>query len=88
MEGHIGTKFVWKNAAAPFDLKVVAFANSFFERGGTARSLSWWCCRAFREFHFIWSPDLDMGYVREVAPDWVICQTIERFLPRTPQNVA
>jgi hypothetical protein len=85
-EGHIGTRFVWRNAAAPFDLKVVAFANSFFERGGSAGHLSWWCCRAFREFHFIWLPDMDMGYVRQEAPDWVICQTIERFLPRSPQD--
>jgi hypothetical protein len=86
VEGHVGTNYVWKNASAPIDLKVVAFANSFFERGGSARSLSWWACRAFREFRFIWSPDLDMDYVRQTNPDWVICQTIERFLPRTPQD--
>lgn len=85
-EGHQGTRLVWQNRAAPLDIKVVAFANSFFERGGNARSLSWWCCRAFREFHFIWSPDLDMDYVRAAAPDWVFCQTIERFLVRPPQD--
>jgi hypothetical protein len=84
--GHIGTRLVWRNRAAPIDLRVVAFANSFFERGGSARSLSWWFSRAVREFHFIWSPDLDLDYVRRVAPDWVICQTIERFLARTPQD--
>jgi hypothetical protein len=85
-EGHLGTRLVWQNLAAPFDVKVVAFANSFFERGGNARALSWWCSRAFREFHFIWTPDLDMDYVRAAAPDWVICQTIERFLLRPPQD--
>ena len=85
-EGHLGTRLVWQNRAAPFDVKVVAFANSFFERGGNARALSWWCSRAFREFHFIWSADLDMAYVRAEAPDWVICQTIERFLVRPPQD--
>lgn len=84
--GHAGIRFVWRNPAAPFDLRVVAFANSFFERGGDARSLSWWCARAFREFHFLWAPELDMDYVRREAPDWVICQTIERFLPLLPQD--
>jgi hypothetical protein len=84
---HCGTRLVWQNEAAPLDLCIVAFANSFFERGGSARSLSWWFCRAVREFHFIWSPDLDFDYVRRIAPDWVICQTIERFLARAPRDV-
>ena len=84
---HIGVKYVWRNETAPFNMKVVAFANSFFERAGTARSLSWWFCRVFREFHFVWSPDLDMNYVRREQPDLVICQTIERFLGRLPADI-
>lgn len=83
---HIGTRYVWRNEGAPYDLKVVAFANSFFERGGSPRTLTWWFQRAFREFHFIWSPDLDMSYVRKTCPDLIICQTIERFLGRLPND--
>ena len=85
-DDHIGTRYVWRNSQAPINLKVVAFANSFFERAGSARALSWWFCRSFREFHFIWSPNLDIDYVRSTRPDWVICQTIERFLPQQPSD--
>jgi hypothetical protein len=85
-EGHIGIKRVWNNSKAPIDLCIVAFANSFFERGGSARCLSWWFARAFREFHFIWSADIDFAYVARIKPDVVICQTIERFLLRTPSD--
>ncbi|MDE2179212.1 MAG: hypothetical protein KGJ50_13090, partial [Xanthomonadaceae bacterium] len=83
---HIGTRYAWRNELAPIDLKVVAFGNSFFERGGTARSITWWFQRAFREFHFLWSPELNMDYVRMIKPDIVVCQTIERFLGRLPDD--
>ena len=82
---HVGTRYVWRNASAPFPKKVVAFANSFFERGGDARCLSWWFARSFREFHFVWHPNVDLDYVDREQPDWVIAQTIERFLPIHPQ---
>lgn len=80
--GHIGTRRVWKRDDAPFDLRVVAFANSFFDTGETASRISWWASRLFREFHFIWGPDFDFAYVDRIRPDVVIGQTIERFLPR------
>jgi len=83
---HVGARYVWRTPTAPIDLKVVAFASSSFERGRTARSLSWWFARAFREFHFLWSPELQADYVRAHRPDWVICQTIERFLHRVPES--
>lgn len=86
-EGHLGTRIVWSRNDAPINQCVIAFANSFFERGGSARSLSWWFARAFKEFHFIWSPDIDFDYVARFNPDVVICQTIERFLMRTPQDI-
>jgi hypothetical protein len=83
---HIGTKSVWKNSSAPLPLKVVAFGNSFFEAGTYAGELSWWAARCFREFHFLWSPVVDIGYVEKIRPDLVICQTIERFLPLVPKS--
>ncbi|WP_152045879.1 hypothetical protein [Aureimonas psammosilenae] len=81
---HLGSRFIWRNDSAKLPLRVVAFANSFFERGTTAIGLSWWAARWFREFHFLWSPEIDFDYVDRVKPDWVICQTIERFLPVPP----
>jgi len=86
-DGHTGTRIVWRNDQAPLNIRVVTFANSFFERGGSARTLSWWFSRAVREFHFIWSADLDFDYVGRNRPDWVFCQTVERFLSRVPQDI-
>ncbi len=77
---HVGTHYVWRNAKAINKLKVIAFGNSFFDRGTSISCLSWWLARLFSEFHFIWSPDMDFEYINKVKPDLVIGQTIERFL--------
>lgn len=82
--GHIGVKVIWKNSTALVNLKVVVFGNSFFERGVNSACFSWWAARWFREFHFLWHPDIDYDYIDSVKPDVVICQTIERFLPKLP----
>ncbi len=84
--GHIGTRFVWRNANAAVPMKVVAFGNSYFERGGDAGGLSWWFARVFREFHFVWDPRMDADYVAAEKPDWVVCQTVERFMPSVPER--
>ena len=81
---HLGRRVVWRTPTAPIRARVVVFGNSFFERGMAPRSISWWFARAFSEFHFCWLPELDEDYVRAVQPDWVVCQTVERFLPQVP----
>lgn len=83
---HLGNRVVWRNANAPIQCKVVAFANSFFERGKSAIGLSWWFARFFSEFHFVWDPGMDEDYIRLVNPDVVLCQTIERFLSYVPKT--
>ena len=85
-DAHVGTTIVWQNPQAPLEMKAVAFGNSFFERGGSPRGLSWWFKYLFREFHFVWSPRISTGYVVENRPEVVICQTIERFLPNVPHQ--
>jgi hypothetical protein len=84
--GHKGIRRVWRNAAAPFPHRVVAMANSFFERGEASTQLSWWFALLFAEFHFYWNPELDEDYVAKVSPDIVVCQTIERFLRSVPEQ--
>jgi hypothetical protein len=83
---HVGTNIIWSNKSAPIDLKVVAFANSFFERGAAPRGLSWWFKHLFREFHFVWSPDMQRDYITGANFDLVVCQTIERFVYRVPRS--
>lgn len=85
-EGLQNIRLVWRNPNAPSPLKVVAFGNSFFERGGGVHGLSWWFKHMFAEFHFHWRADMDIAYVDEHKPDIVICQTVERFLPEVPKS--
>jgi len=82
--GHIGTRMVYTNPQAPLPLKLVVFGNSFFEKGKSEYQISWWCRHLFREFHFLWQPEVDYAYVDSVQPELVICQTIERFLNKVP----
>ncbi|WP_131197023.1 alginate O-acetyltransferase AlgX-related protein [Lichenihabitans psoromatis] len=78
-----GTRVVYRNRTALLsDTCVVAFANSFFDVGDNPTHVSWWLARLFSEFHFVWSPEMNMDYVKHVKPKVVICQTIERFLSR------
>jgi hypothetical protein len=85
-EGLQNIRLVWRNPNAPSPLKVVAFGNSFFERGGGVHGLSWWFKHMFAEFHFHWRAEMDIAYVNEHKPDIVICQTVERFLPEIPKS--
>ncbi|WP_018062394.1 hypothetical protein [Caulobacter sp. UNC279MFTsu5.1] len=46
-DGHLGQQRTWSNANAPIKKRVLAFGNSFFERGGSPTGLSWWFGRWF-----------------------------------------
>ncbi len=81
---HNGMRRRWHNAGGISALRVMAFGNSFFERGGEPKKLSWWFARYFRDFAFVWGPDHDADGVAAFRPDIVVCQTIERFLPTVP----
>lgn len=86
LNGHIGLRRVFENPLAPVKKKLLVFGNSFFERGGHPKTLTWWFARMFSELHFVWEPVFDWGYVDRIGPDIVIGQTIERFLTRLPQT--
>ncbi len=83
--GHIGSHYSWESPQAPLDACVVCFGNSFFERGAP-RGLSYWFARAFREFHFIWTPELDAEYAASIGASHVLGQTIERYLVSLPSR--
>ncbi len=84
--GHEGINVVWQNPNAPIDKTVVAFSNSFFDVGDYPHQISWWLARYFKEFHFVWSRNVDEKYIEAVGPDILIAQTIERFLPMIPES--
>ncbi|WDF32267.1 hypothetical protein PTW37_10310 [Arthrobacter agilis] len=80
----VGSHNIWENSLAPNNKKVVVFGNSFFSGVESPTRLGWWFSRLFREYHMKWDNAVDLDYVRDVRPDYVIFQTIERFLVRPP----
>ena len=84
--GHTGMIRDWENLHAPHDIAVIAFGNSFFERGVRPESLSFWASRLFRRFTFVWTNRLDHKGHDLKMYDVAVCQTIERFLTPPPLN--
>lgn len=81
---HNGTILSWRSPLAPFGQRVLVFGNSFFGRGTSPDNLSWWFSRLFSECMFVWDYKIDWGLVRDFKPDFLIGQTIERFMVRCP----
>jgi hypothetical protein len=81
-----GTRQIFLNKKAAIDKKMVVFGNSFFEKT-PSWGLSPFFAGLFKEYHFIWSPNLDMEYCARVSADIVIAQTCERFLTRLPDDI-
>jgi len=85
-DGHIGIRREWTCHRSILDKSVVVFGNSMFERGGEPFGLSWWFSRIFRETTFVWIPEVDYEVVERKSPDYVVAQTVERFLGFLPSR--
>ena len=81
--GNVGYRAVWRNEHAPIDRRVCVFGNSFFERGQFG-TLSWFMKETFSWFCFNWTDRVEYSLIKKDRYDFVIAQTIERFLPRVP----
>lgn len=82
---HVGSHRVWRNPSAPIQKTIIVFGNSFFSTDvNMPAKLSWWFARIFSEYHFIWDSKVNHDYIAQVEPDYVVSQTIERFLARPP----
>ncbi|MBD9559610.1 hypothetical protein [Ensifer sp. ENS03] len=82
--GHIGIRRHWLNDSAPVNAKLFVAGNSFCGLGETQSTLNWWFSRIFREVFFDFNPSLNMDLCRSTSPDYVLTQTIERFLSAVP----
>jgi alginate O-acetyltransferase complex protein AlgJ len=85
VDGHIGTRRVFRNEHAPDPRVAVVFGDSFGFAGPRYQGLSWFMAQVFRETHFIWVPfGWDADYVRRVGAEAVLVQGAERFVARVP----
>jgi len=82
---HLGSEISFRNENAPIDKTLVVYGNSF-----CSLSPSWgmspFFASLFREFHFIWSYEIDFEQCKQIGADIVLFQTCERFLSRVPSR--
>jgi len=81
---HVGSNVVFENPMAKIQQKVILFGDSFSE--SRPHLLTGALAETFREVHFVWSVNLDYGYIKDVQPDIVISENVERFMPRVPTD--
>lgn len=86
VNGHIGTRRVFRNRRAPDKRTAVIFGDSYGFGAGHYQGVSWFLAQAFREVHFVWIPfGWDSEYVRRVGAEAVLAQGAERFVARVPR---
>jgi alginate O-acetyltransferase complex protein AlgJ len=86
VDGHIGTRRVFRNDQAPDDRVAVVFGDSFGFGADHYQGISWFMAQVFRETHFVWVPfGWDPDYVRGAGAGAVLIQGAERFVARVPR---
>jgi alginate O-acetyltransferase complex protein AlgJ len=86
VDGHIGTRRVFRNDRAPDPRLAVVFGDSFGFAAASYQGLAWFLAQVFREVHFVWVPfGWDGEYVRRVGAEAVLVQGAERFVARVPR---
>lgn len=87
VDGHIGTRRVFRNEAAPDSRVAVVFGDSFGFSAPNYQGVSWFMAQVFREVHFIWIPfGWDTNYIRDAGAEVVLVQGAERFVARAPHT--
>ena len=85
VDGHIGTRRVFRNEQATDPRLAVLFGDSFGFSAAYYQGLSWFMAQVFREVHFVWVPfGWDADYLRRTGAGAVLVQGAERFVSRVP----
>ena len=82
---HIGSAVVFRNDSPTADpRRLVLFGDSFSEY--RPHMLTGLLAETFAEVHFVWSSQVDWGYVERVAPHILITELAERFMTYVPND--
>lgn len=85
--GHIGTRRVLRNEAAPDPRTLVLFGDSYGFGSTEYQGLSWFLAQRFACVHFVWVPfGWDPAYVERAGAELVVLQAAERFLTQVPRE--
>lgn len=84
MNPRLGIYYKYNNPNA-IDGRTVALVGTSTSGRGTHQSqLTWWFKHAFRQVHFIWNTEIEEDLIRDIGPDILVSQTVERYLSRIP----
>lgn len=84
---HFGRRVSWRNASPLYQVDIVAIGNSFCGPGSNPRELTWWLARIFRSVTFLHMSEIPTDLADVFDTDYVIFQTVERFLNLVPSDV-
>jgi hypothetical protein len=83
---HTGSAAHWHNPKAQFAQRLMLFGSSFSDHRAECSLLTFVAALFFRDVHFVWSTSLDIGLIDRTAPDLVLIEMPERFLPLCPED--
>jgi hypothetical protein len=83
---HMGRQIHWVNPHAPIKKKIQIYGNSFAGAGTKQHDLTFWFSHYFEECYFIWAAAFNDELITKFKPDFVIGQSIERFLRLVPRH--
>lgn len=81
-----GRRLVWENPTPLVDASVLLIGNSFCFLGTDPGQLTWWAARMFRTTTFLHSNAVPADAIAAIRPDFVLFQTVERFVHRVPTD--
>jgi len=83
---HVGSAVIYRNEGAQLAERLLLFGSSFSDHRAECSLLLFVAALFFREVHFVWSANLDVGLIEGVAPDRVLIEMPERFLTICPAD--
>ncbi|MCC3245459.1 hypothetical protein LG047_09015 [Methylocystis sp. WRRC1] len=83
-EIHVGCHATFRNPQAANRCKVVLFGDSFSSAGPYL--LTALLAETVAELEFVWSANVDWGFVRRARPDIVVTQLAERYMALPPND--
>jgi alginate O-acetyltransferase complex protein AlgJ len=81
---HVGAHAVYRNEAAPNNVRILLFGDSF--AGVGPDRLTAQLAETARELVFVWSANVDWRLVKRVKPDIVITEIAERYMALAPND--
>jgi hypothetical protein len=83
-EIHVGCRATFSNPRAANQCRLLLFGDSFSDPG--PHRLTAMLAETVSDLEFVWSANIDWGFVKRVRPDILVTQTAERYMALPPND--